>query len=41
MPAGPLTPGDIPRSVIIDRDDFHIVIEPGALADLLERPSAA
>jgi hypothetical protein len=40
-PGGPLTPGDIPRSVIIDRDDLHVVIELGALADLLERASAA
>ena len=40
MPGGPLTPDGIPRSVIIHRDDLHVVIELGALADLLERASA-
>jgi len=39
LPGGPLTPGDVPRSVIIDRDDLHVVINLGGLADLLERAS--
>lgn len=39
--AGPLTAGEIPRTVIIDQGDVHAVIELGGLADLLERASAA
>jgi DNA invertase Pin-like site-specific DNA recombinase len=41
LPGSPTTVEDIPRSVIIDRDDLHVVIELGGLADLLERASAA
>jgi hypothetical protein len=41
LPASPLTLGEIPRSVIIDRDDLHVVVHLGGLADLLARASAA
>jgi site-specific DNA recombinase len=41
LPGGPLTRGDIPRSVVIDRDDLHVVVHLGCLADLLEHASAA
>jgi len=41
LAAGPMTPGEIPRTIIIDQDGLHAVIELGGLADLLARAEAA
>lgn len=41
LPAGPMTPGDIPRSVIAETSDLRAVIHFGGLADLLKHASAA
>ncbi len=41
LPAGPLNPLEIPRSVIIDEDDLHAVVYLGGLRDLLERAEVA
>lgn len=41
LPAGPLTPGEVPRVILEERGDLRVVIELGGLADLLERAEAA
>jgi site-specific DNA recombinase len=41
MPGGPLTPGDVPRTVLEDDGDVHVRVMLGGLADLLQRVSAA
>lgn len=41
LTAGPMTPLEIPRTVIVERDGMHAVIDFGGLGDLLRRAEAA